>query len=123
MHEWVNSSTFVDGKSSCLVVRYRDADIAQQSVYLHGMQDDGHAPPAIQDAVCVTRNLPSPESAAASAIFLPLYEQECVFGFLHIESVHADDFDVQEVALMQEMAGDLAYGLLALRTRAEHAPG
>jgi PAS domain S-box-containing protein len=121
MHAWVNSSTFVDDTSPCLVVRYCDADRAQQSAHLHDMQDDGDSSPAIQESVCVTERILSPNSAVASAIFLPLYEQERVFGFLHIESVHADDFDAQEVELMQEMAGDLTYGLLALRTRAEHA--
>lgn len=55
----------------------------------------------------------------ASAIALPLQSNKQTFGVLIIYSATAADFDEEEIRLLKEMAGDLAYGIMALRTRAE----
>lgn len=55
----------------------------------------------------------------ASCIALPLLEADAVFGVLSIYSAEADAFDAGEVRLLQELAGDLAFGILMLRTRSE----
>jgi PAS domain S-box-containing protein len=55
----------------------------------------------------------------ASVIALPLFREEEVFGALTIYSARTDAFDVEEESLLNELARNLAYGITALRTRAE----
>lgn len=55
-----------------------------------------------------------------SSIALPLTGNSGVFGALSIYASEADAFDAPEVELLLELASDLAYGIAALRTRAEH---
>jgi diguanylate cyclase (GGDEF)-like protein len=52
---------------------------------------------------------------------LPLKDARGTFGALMIYAAEPDAFIREEVELLQEMAGDLAYGIRTLRTRAEHA--
>jgi PAS domain S-box-containing protein len=55
----------------------------------------------------------------ASTIVLPLlWRSECL-GALAIYSDQCSAFQAEETALLQNLAGDIAYGLIALRTRAE----
>ncbi len=51
---------------------------------------------------------------------LPLTSQGEVFGVICIFSVEANSFDDAEVRLLQEMAGDLAFGINTLRNRIKH---
>jgi PAS domain S-box-containing protein len=55
----------------------------------------------------------------ASSIGLPLLLDGRTLGALMVYSQFADAFDEQEVRLLTELAHDLAYGVQALRTRAE----
>lgn len=55
-----------------------------------------------------------------SNIALPLFDGDKVFGALSIYSTQSEPFDDEEVQLLEELAGDLAYGILNLRTRAAH---
>ena len=55
----------------------------------------------------------------ASTITLPLLSNGQAFGALDIYAAEPDAFDAEEVNLLTEMADDLAYGIVALRTRAE----
>ncbi len=55
-----------------------------------------------------------------SNIALPLSGGGDTFGGLNIYSSEADAFDAEEVRLLEELANDLAYGIITLRTRAEH---
>ncbi|MBZ5671215.1 MAG: PAS domain S-box protein [Acidobacteriia bacterium] len=55
----------------------------------------------------------------ASVIGLPLLTGENLLGVLTIYSAQPGAFDKQEVDLLTEMADDLAFGIQALRTRAE----
>lgn len=57
------------------------------------------------------------ERGYASAIALPLLEGERPFGALTIYAKEPGAFDKEEVELLEEMASDLAYGILAARTR------
>ena len=77
---------------------------------------------------CINRNIPldpafAPWREAAiqhgykSNIALPLISEGQTFGVLEIYSVNADAFDANEVEILKEMAGDLAFGINALRTR------
>jgi PAS domain S-box-containing protein len=52
-----------------------------------------------------------------SSIALPLLADEEVIGILAIYSGQPSAFDEAETALLAEMAGDLAYGIAALRAR------
>ena len=56
----------------------------------------------------------------ASAMALPLHMNAKVVGALSIYAGELEAFDIEEVALLSEMANDLAYGITALTTRAEH---
>ncbi len=51
---------------------------------------------------------------------LPLRDARGTFGALSIYAAEPDAFSPEEVGLMQELAGDLTFGIRALRTRAEH---
>ncbi|MDP3028951.1 MAG: PAS domain S-box protein, partial [Deltaproteobacteria bacterium] len=56
----------------------------------------------------------------ASSISLPLVANGQTFGALNIYAAEPDAFDAEEVNLLMQLAGDLAYGIAAIRTRAEH---
>ena len=82
--------------------------------------------------VCLARNIPGDPSYApwraaaiqrgyASSIALPLNADGVALGALCIYAAAPDAFDVAEVALLTELAGDLAFGIATLRARAEHA--
>lgn len=55
-----------------------------------------------------------------SSISLPLIAEGRVLGALTMYAREADAFDPEEVKLLEELASDLSYGIMALRTRAEH---
>ncbi|MGD0817461.1 MAG: PAS domain S-box protein [Methanomassiliicoccales archaeon] len=55
-----------------------------------------------------------------SVIVLPLTREGETFGVLGIYSCEADAFDLGEVDILMELANDLAYGIIALRTRIDH---
>ncbi len=55
-----------------------------------------------------------------SVISFPLIRDEKAFGALSIYASGADAFSEGEVNLLTELAGDMAYGLTALRIRAEN---
>jgi len=59
----------------------------------------------------------------AASICLPLILDEKVFGVLTIYSGYADTFTKEEVKLLEEMAGDLAFGVKTLRIRHERDMG
>lgn len=54
-----------------------------------------------------------------SALSLPLVTNDQVFGSLAVYSTGLDAFNAEEIALLAELAGDLAFGIEALRTRLE----
>jgi PAS domain S-box-containing protein len=57
-----------------------------------------------------------------SSIALPLKDEvENTFGALTIYSARTDAFTADEIVLMEEMAGDLAFGIMTLRARKERA--
>lgn len=55
----------------------------------------------------------------ASVVALPLLSQGEVFGAITIDATEADAFDQAEIRLLEEMAGDLAFGIRTLRNRRE----
>jgi diguanylate cyclase (GGDEF)-like protein/PAS domain S-box-containing protein len=56
-----------------------------------------------------------------SGVAFPLKDdQQKAFGALLIYSGEANAITVEEIRLLDELAGDLAFGITALRTRAEH---
>lgn len=50
-----------------------------------------------------------------SSIALPLISENIAFGSLNIYSAYADAFDLEEQQLLQELADELAFGIVALR--------
>jgi diguanylate cyclase (GGDEF)-like protein/PAS domain S-box-containing protein len=55
-----------------------------------------------------------------SVIGLPLMREKEAFGALAIYSAGANSFEAEEVALLKELADELAYGVTALRTQQKH---
>jgi GAF domain-containing protein len=55
----------------------------------------------------------------ASMVSLPLSLNDRTFGALNIYASEQDAFDKEEVELLSELAGDLSYGIGALRTKGE----
>ena len=55
-----------------------------------------------------------------SSISLPLRDKAGVFGALTIYASEANAFGPEEVALLEELADDVSYGVSALRTRRDH---
>jgi signal transduction histidine kinase len=56
-----------------------------------------------------------------SSVSLPLFDGRRVFGVLNLYADQSNVFDDEEMALLQELATDLAFGIGALRTRADRA--
>ena len=54
-----------------------------------------------------------------SSIALPLISEGLTLGALNIYAIEPDAFDAEEVKLLTELAGDLAFGIMVIRTRAE----
>ena len=61
------------------------------------------------------------ERGYRSSLVLPLKEGEWTFGTLTIHAREADAFPEAEVALLHQLASDLAHGITLNRLRAEHA--
>ena len=59
------------------------------------------------------------EAGVQVFLVLPLLQNNEAYGVLTVFSSARDAFDVAEVKLMEELAGDLAFGINSLRTRAE----
>ncbi len=55
-----------------------------------------------------------------ASIALPLLDSGQAFGALTIYAVDPGAFNEEEVALLEELANDLAFGIITLRTRKEH---
>ena len=56
----------------------------------------------------------------AASVALPLTGQGRTFGVLSIYATEAHAFDEPELKLLEELAGDVAFGIMTLRLRAEH---
>ncbi len=55
-----------------------------------------------------------------SSLVFPLKEADRTFGALNIYAQEVDAFDPEEVLLLEELAGNLAYGISVLRLRQAH---
>jgi PAS domain S-box-containing protein len=79
-------------------------------------------PTLIQDVETDPRFAPWRQAALArgyaSMIVLPLLSHGQAFGAINLYAPQPQAFDEEEIKLLSEMAGDLAYGILALREQA-----
>jgi PAS domain S-box-containing protein len=71
------------------------------------------------DAGMLSWRAEAEKSGLASIIALPLTNAGKVFGVLTIYSVYIDAFGEEEISLLEQMAGDLVFGINSLRTRQE----
>ena len=55
----------------------------------------------------------------ASSIAIPLIDNDHALGALNIYAAEADAFNEEEVKLLAQLADDLSFGIMALRTRVE----
>ncbi|MCW8331378.1 EAL domain-containing protein [Photobacterium sp. SDRW27] len=56
----------------------------------------------------------------SAVIRFPLVLEEVTFGVLSIYSAEINAFEPEEISLLQELADDIAYGVMALRTQQKH---
>ncbi len=56
----------------------------------------------------------------ASALGLPIKEKATMMGAVTIYASEPDAFDVEEINLLQGLVNDMAYGIVALQSRADH---
>ena len=130
---WVGYKQHDENKSIKIMARaghdegYLDAMQLTWAETEHGMGPSGRAvrngkTQLCQDIANDPQYLPWRDEALkrgyAASITLPLTNGE-VFGILHVYSAVVNDFTLSEVALLEEMAGDLAFGVRTLHTRHE----
>src|SRR6187401_1244002 len=63
---------------------------------------------------------PGHRGASSPSSALPMATEDGVYGVLSIYASVPDAFDAEEVALLTELAEDLAFGIGTLRTRLAH---
>ncbi len=56
--------------------------------------------------------------ACDPAVSLPLKDYDRIFGVLTIHDAEESTFDAEQVSMLEELADDIAYGVLSLRTKA-----
>lgn len=71
------------------------------------------------DPACTCYQAEATRCGIAAVIVLPLIAAEHIFAALAIYSAIPDTFVPAEVGLLTELANDLSYGIIALRTRVE----
>lgn len=80
-------------------------------------------PCLIKDVQNDIRFLPWREEARAngyiSVLSVPLVYSDNVFGALTVGASNSDAFDEEELSLMVQLAGDIAYGIASLKTAAD----
>jgi sigma-B regulation protein RsbU (phosphoserine phosphatase) len=82
----------------------------RQTVLVKNIATDAGMAPWREDAL---------KRGYGSSISIPLLVDSGVFGIITIYAAEADAFGDEEVRLLTELASDLAFGITALRTRAE----
>ncbi|UCF71086.1 MAG: PAS domain S-box protein [candidate division WOR-3 bacterium] len=68
-----------------------------------------------KDMNCAANRAASIKAGCKSLIALPMMNKDTVLGVLSIHATEANAFDEREIALLQELAEDLSYGIQALR--------
>jgi len=113
---------FVEGYTDTLRITWDDTERGRGPT---GTSIRTRQPCAIQNMQEDPRFLPWRDEARrrgyAACLGLPLLIQDGVVGALSIYAAEPNAFDAQEVGLLAELAGDLAFGLRTLRVRAAHA--
>jgi len=103
-----------------IAVRWDDAQLGRGPV---GTAVRTGQPQSIRDVAEDPMFRPWREAAIrhglGSAVALPIVADGRAIGALAVYAAERDAFDVEEVALLQELADDLAFGIMTLRTRAE----
>ncbi|MEJ2614339.1 MAG: PAS domain S-box protein, partial [Ignavibacteriaceae bacterium] len=56
----------------------------------------------------------------SSSVALPLKDGNNVFGVLNIYATEAGAFNEEEIRLLEELADDISYGVISLRTKEKH---
>ncbi|MFA6313357.1 MAG: diguanylate cyclase, partial [Sterolibacterium sp.] len=96
--------------------------------------EQGHRPGGVAirggESACIEDFAADPEAAPwrdgalqrgyRSCVALPLKDGVNAFGFLALYSSEPNVFTAAELRLLEELSGDLAFGIVTLRARAEH---
>jgi PAS domain S-box-containing protein len=118
----VASAGFEEGYLQTLNITWADTELGRgptgtairtgKPSMCKNMQTDPAFEPWRQDAI---------KQGYASSIVFPLIENNKAFGAISIYAKEPAPFSEDEVKLLTELAGDLAYGITAIRLRTEHA--
>jgi PAS domain S-box-containing protein/putative nucleotidyltransferase with HDIG domain len=68
-----------------------------------------------KDPNCAAHRAAAIKAGCKSLIALPIVSRDDAFGVLNIHATESNAFDEREIALLQELAEDLSYGIQALR--------
>jgi HD-GYP domain-containing protein (c-di-GMP phosphodiesterase class II) len=108
----------------CPVLLPLSWDVTKQVFCPAGRAIIGGETRVVQDILSDAEENPWRESARqfgfASCIALPLMDGKRAFGALVLFDDKVNVFDADEVKLLEEMSGDLAFGILTLRLKAAH---
>jgi diguanylate cyclase (GGDEF)-like protein len=118
----VAQSGYENGYLDGLTISWADVDHGQGAV---GTAIRTGQPSIIQNVQTDSRMAPWRASAIQrgyqSSVALPLICDAQVLGALNLYASEANAFDPNELRLLMELASDLAFGIVTLRSRAEHA--
>lgn len=125
---------FADDDASTLVLPVASAGVCREDMdaleraMAQGAEGVGPATRAFRTgAVQVVHDLTGPggeiarRAGFAAMIALPLLDGDRAFGVLKVYAAELDAFDDEEMALLQELSEDLAFGIVTLRSRRERA--
>lgn len=109
---------------ACPVLLPLTWDRAQHEFCPAGQAIISGSPRVVQDILSDPETNPWRENVKqfgfASCIALPLMDGDRAFGALVLFDERKDVFDADEVQVLEEMSGDLAFGILTLRVKAAH---
>ncbi len=112
---------YEDGYLESIEIRWDESEYGRGPT---GTAIRTHAPAVVRNILADPTFSPwrseAKQRAFSSVIALPLADEEEILGALTIYAVEQDAFDADEVALLSDLADDLAYGISTLRARAQH---
>ncbi len=133
---WIGFAEHDAGKSVRIMARAGDGADCVDPITVtwddspSGCGPDGMAirsgkPQVVQDILNDPRfhpwRAPALEHGYASNAVFPLKHQERIIGILALYGGQSRDFDADEMRLLEELANDVAFGIVTLRTHQEHA--
>ncbi|MCC7557636.1 MAG: PAS domain S-box protein [Methanobacteriaceae archaeon] len=131
---WINFIDEKDKNKLVTVAKYPNQEFYDESIDLNLSDQLYESYPAVSNiknreiTLCQDITLESPglewvsyalEKGYNSLISIPLILEEKIIGSMNIYSSKKNRFDIEEVALLNELANDVVYGINVIRSRLE----